>query len=326
MSASRRPLPLRLLARLRWRASRLSPVLRGMLWAGLAGLQFIFLNAVMRELTRQLGPFETLFLRYAAGIVVLTPLMLRAGLAYWRPLSIPGQFLRGALHTGGLTLWFLAVVHVSLADTTAISFSGPLLIMLGASLFLGEPMRWARWVAALAGFCGVLLVMAPRVTGEGGGYMLVMLASTSVFAGSYLLTKALTRHERPEVIVVWQTFTVACFGLPLALLWPWIWPSAGQWALVLLCGVMGSSGNYCMTRAFKTADISATQPVKFLELLWASLLGWALFGELPTAWTLAGGVVIAASTVWLARREAREAREVSQARRSDALAQRATPD
>ena len=81
-----------------------------------------------------------------------------------------------------------------------------------------------------------------------------------------------------------------------------------------------------MTRAFKTADISATQPVKFLELLWASLLGWALFGELPTAWTLAGGVVIAASTVWLARREAREAREVSQARRSDALAQRATPD
>jgi drug/metabolite transporter (DMT)-like permease len=66
--------------------------------------------------------------------------------------------------------------------------------------------------------------------------------------------------------------------------------------------------------------------VKFLELLWASLLGWALFGELPTAWTLAGGVVIAASTVWLARREAREAREASQARRLDALAQRATPD
>jgi hypothetical protein len=294
-----------------------------MLWAGLAGLQFVFLNAVMRDLSREIGPFETLFLRYTAGIVVVTPLILRAGWAYWRPLSISGQFLRGALHTSGLILWFLAVVHVSLADTTAISFSGPLLIMLGASVFLGEPMRWARWVAALAGFCGVLLIMAPRVTGEGGGYMLLMLASTFVFAGSYLLTKALTRHERPEVIVVWQTFTVACFGLPLALLGPWIWPSAGQWALLLLCGAMGSSGHYCMTRAFKTADISATQPVKFLELLWASLLGWALFGDLPTAWTLAGGVVIAASTVWLARREAREA---SQARRSDALAHRATPD
>lgn len=88
---------------------------------------------------------------------------------------------------------------------------------------------------------------------------------------------------------------------------PWIWPSPSQWALVMLCGVFGSSGHYCMTRAFKAADISATQPVKFLDLLWASLLGWILFGDLPTAWTLAGGAIIATATIWLARREAKEA-------------------
>lgn len=326
MAATRRPAPLRQLALLRRRASRLSPVLRGMVWAGLAGLQFVILNALTRDLTRQLGPFETMFLRYAAGTLVLVPLMLRTGFGHWRPLSVPGHFLRGLVHSAGLALWFFGVIHVSLADITAIGFTGPLLIMLGASIFLGEPMRWARWVAAFAGFCGVLLVMAPRVTGQGGGYMLVMLGATTVFAGSYLLTKALTRHERPEVIVAWQNFTVACLSLPLVLLGPWTWPAASQWALLLLCGALGSSGQYCITRALKVTDISATQPVKFLDLLWASLLGWALFGDLPTVWTLAGGAVIAASTVWLARREAREAREARETRRADVLPLGATPD
>ncbi len=297
----------RRIALLRSRFERLDPVPRGMLWAALAGLQFTILNAALRELTRKIGPFETQFLRYLAGLLILLPWVLHTGLGHWRPLSIPGQFLRGAVHAAGLVLWFLAVAHVSLADTTAISFTGPLLIMVGASLFLGEQMRWARWVAVCAGLGGVLLVVGPRLSGQGGGYTLLMLAATTVFAGSYLLSKAIARHERPEVIVAWQTLTVACLSLPLALMGPWIWPSPSHWALLLLCGSLGSSGHYCMTRAFKAADISATQPVKFLELVWASLLGWILFGDLPTAWTLAGGAVIATATIWLARREAKEA-------------------
>jgi drug/metabolite transporter (DMT)-like permease len=297
----------RRIASLRARVEGLDPVLRGMLWAAMAGLQFTFLNALLRELTLRLGSFEAQFLRYLAGMVLLLPWIVFTGLGRWRPLSIPGQFLRGAVHASGLVLWFLAVAYVSLADTTAISFTGPLLIMVGASVFLGEPMRWTRWVAACAGLVGVLLIVGPRLSGQGGGYTLLMLAATAVFAGSYLLTKALARHERPEVIVAWQTLTVACFSAPLALIGPWIWPSPLQWGLLMLCGALGSSGHYCMTRAFKAADISATQPIKFLDLLWASLLGWVLFGDLPTLWTLAGGALIATATVWLARREAREA-------------------
>ena len=82
-------------------------------------------------------------------------------------------------------------------------------------------------------------------------------------------------------------------------------PSAGQWALLLFCGFMGAGGHYCMTRAFRVADISAVQSVKFLELVWAAILGFFMFGTLPGGWTIAGGVVILASTLWLARRESR---------------------
>ncbi len=297
-------LPRRLLA-LRARAERLDPVLRAMIWSGLAGLQFVCLNAIMRGLSLQLGGFEVQFLRYLAGVIILIPWVLRTGVRQWVPLSVPGQFARGAVHTGGLILWFMAVTQVSLADLTAINFTGPLWIMLGASVFLGEPMRMARWVATVFGLVGVLLVVAPKLSGQGGFYMLLLVVATVIFAGSYLLSKALTRHERPEVIVAWQSLTVACLSLPLVLVGEWRTPTAGQWALLLLCGVIGTSGHYCLTRSYKAADISATQSVKFLDLIWASALGWLLFGDMPTAWTLAGGAVIATSTVWLARREAR---------------------
>lgn len=304
MHVRRSPLVLRHAAVVRWRLSRLDPVVRAMLWAVAAGALFVFLNALMRGLSLQLSPYQTQFLRYLMGLLVLAPLAWRNGLASLRPRSIRGQFTRGAVHTAGLVLWFLAIPRISLADTTAIGFTTPIFIMLGAAVFLGESMRLARWIAALAGLAGVLIVVGPQLRGAGGPYLLVMLASAPVFAASFLITKALTRYERPSLIVVWQSITVSLLSLPLAL--PgWQWPGLAQWALFLLCGLLGSAGHYCLARSYSVADISATQSVKFLELVWAAALGWLLFGDVPSRWTLAGGLVICAATLWIARREAR---------------------
>lgn len=290
-----------------WRASRLDPNVRGLLWSMAAGLLFVLLNSIMRGLAMELGAFQTQFLRYVMGLAVMLPLVARSGLASYRPRNIPGQFGRGAVHTFGLCLWFIAVPHITLADTTAIGFTTPIFIMVGAALLLRESMRWERWVAASIGFAGVLVVVAPQLTGQGGLYSLVMLASSPVFAASFLITKALTRYERPEVIVVWQSVTVALFSLPLAL-WDWYAVSGWQWLLFLACGVLGSAGHYCLSRSYAVADISATQSVKFLDLVWATLLGWLVFGDAPSRWTWIGGIVISASTFWIARREARTAR------------------
>jgi drug/metabolite transporter (DMT)-like permease len=93
-------------------------------------------------------------------------------------------------------------------------------------------------------------------------------------------------------------------SLPLAL-WHWQAPAPIHWLLFLVCGVLGSTAHYCLTRSYATADISATQSVKFLELVWATLIGWIWFSDHPSRSTLIGGVVICASTLWIARREAR---------------------
>jgi drug/metabolite transporter (DMT)-like permease len=176
--------------------------------------------------------------------------------------------------------------------------------MAGAVLFLGEPMIRARWVAAGIGFLGVLIVVAPGLRGDGGYWNLVMLASTPLFAASFLITKALTRHDKPEVIVAWQSIMVAIFTLPFALA-VWVWPTAEQWAWFVLTGILGSVGHWFLTEAFRIADMSAIQPVKFLDLIWASLMGWLIFSEEPALTTYAGALVIFLATTWIARREAR---------------------
>lgn len=301
----RRRTPLqRRLALLRHRATRLDPTIKGLLWVALAGLLFVQLNTIIRLLSLQMHPLQAQFLRYISSVVVMAPLVVAAGLAAYLPKRMGGQFARGGLHSIGLMLWFTALPQIPMADTTAIGFTGPIFIMLGAYLFFREQMRWDRWLAALLGFAGVLIVVGPSLTGDSSVYSLVMLASSPIFAASFLLTKALTRTERVEVIVLWQAISVSLFSLPLAM-WFWAPVLPGQWLGFLVTGVLGAAAHYCVTRGFAVADISSTQSVKFLDLVWAAAMGWLVFGETPSQSTLVGGLVICSATIWIARREAR---------------------
>jgi len=293
--------------------SRPAPVVRGMLWMMASGLLFIVLNTTMKKLSHALDPWVVGFLRYLFGAIVVIATALPGGLRSLWPKSPRLQLLRGVFHTGGMMLWFAALPFVSLAELTAIGFSVPIFICLGAVLFLEERMTWARWAAVLAGFAGVLLVLKP---GQGGGFagispgMLLMLASAPVFAASYLVAKALTRDDRPDIVVLWQHIWVSVLLAGVAAAY-WTSPTPVQWWLLVGCGFVGAAGHYCMVRAFRVADISAIQSVKFLELVWAAIFGWIVFGTAPAGATVAGGAVILAATLVLARHESRAVRRAS---------------
>jgi drug/metabolite transporter (DMT)-like permease len=278
-----------------------------MLWMTATGLLFILLNTIMKRLSHELDPWLVGFLRYLMGALVMLAPMLRLGARALWPKAPGLQFVRGLFHAGGMMLWFAALPFVTLAELTAIGFSGPLFICLGAVLFLGERMTGARWAAVAIGFAGVLLVLKPWGSGGFAGVspgMLLMLASAPVFAGSFLVAKALTRHDRSDVVVLWQHLWVSVLLAAFALAY-WTAPTPAQWGLLLACGFLGAGGHYCMVRAFRVADISAVQSVKFLELVWAAILGWIVFGTAPAGATVAGGLVILASTLLLARHESR---------------------
>lgn len=286
------------------RVRRLDPTIRGLLWATLASILFVLFNTLSRHLAMQIHPLQSQFLRYLFGVLIMLPMVLRLGLNSFRPRNIGRQLLRGVVHTTALGLWFIALPRIPLADMTAIGFTAPIFVMIGAYLFFREPIHWERWLAALIGFGGVLIVVGPRLSGSGGYYNLIMLASCPAFAASLLIAKAATRYETTGVILAWQNLTVALLSLPLALL-HWQAPTQAQWFGFLVCGALGSAAQYCITRAFRIADISAIQSVKFLELVWASFMGWLIFSESSTLSTLIGGLLISASTIWITRRESR---------------------
>jgi drug/metabolite transporter (DMT)-like permease len=284
--------------------ARQTNAVQAMIWMAIAGFLFSFLNLVLRLVALELSGVQAQLMRYICGLIVISPFIFRLGLNAWHPNGLGQQMWRGVVHTSGLLMWFTALPFVGMADITAIGFTQPIFVMLGAMVFLGERMVPARWVAAGIAFAGVGIVVAPRLEGAGGFYALLLLASAPVFAGSNLITKILTRRDRPEVIVAWQSLIVGLFTVPFAV--PvWVWPSAWQWAVMLAAGGIGSVGQYCSTRAMKTADLSATQTIKFLELPYAAVLGLMAFGDVPSFYTIAGGGIIFGATTWIARRELR---------------------
>jgi drug/metabolite transporter (DMT)-like permease len=277
---------------------------RAIVWALLGGFTFSVMNMLLRKLSQQMNPFEAQFLRHMFGLAVLLPFILRSGIAQYKPSSISGQITRGAVHTLAISLWFFALPHLALADTTAISFTGPIFTMIGAAYLLGEAMRRDRWIAAIIGFIGVLIVVGPRLAGNGGWYYLVMLASAPIFSLSSLLNKILTRKDSPQVIVAWQTLVVSCISLPMAIAY-WVWPTPTQWLIFACTGLFGSISHLCITHALKAADISVSQSVNFLNLVWATIWGFLVFGDMPSENSLIGGLVIVGATLWISRREAR---------------------
>ena len=286
---------------------RLNPTILGMLYAVAAGFTLCALNIVLRLLSEELPAFQVQFLRYGMGLVAVLPWVFHDGLAAYRTRSLSGQLWRGAVHASGLYLWFAALPIIPFSELVAIGFTTPIFIMIGAVIWLREQMFWQRWVAGLLGFLGVMVVVWPGLTGGGNWGSLLLLASSPLFAASFLITKALARRDSPTVIVAWQSLTVTLFTLPAAL-YVWVWPTPSQWAIALLCGALGSLGHWLLTHAYRLADISTAQPVRFLDLIWAAALGYVFLSETPSTSTLLGAAVIFISTTWIARVEARRGR------------------
>lgn len=290
-----------------------SRLIFALLWAVASGMALQTMNAVMRLMALELHSMQAQFLRALFGLIVMLP-VIAVGIrqsgwrSYW-PKDMRGQWLRGLAHTVATLLFFLALPHLPLADSTAIGFTTPLFILLGAALFLGEKVTRARWLATLVGFGGVLVVLLPHLGGFGGGgyWSLVMLAASPAFATSFLLAKVLTRRDRSSVLVVWQALTVSILSLPLALA-VWEPPTLRQWTIFLFAGLLGSTAHYCINRAMEKVDISALQSVRFLDLIWSSMLGFLMFGNMPAPTALVGGAVIVVAVAAVARYEARVAR------------------
>lgn len=292
------------LAAIRASWARLSPTMQGLCWIMLSGALFAVLNAGLRYVSLDLPPMVTSFFRFLFGLVFIAPIVIRMGLGVFRTKRPSMQLARNVVHASAFAIWYTALPLIPLAEMTAIMFTGPLFITIGAWLFLREKVRWRRWLAIAIGFVGVLIIVRPGFAEVSFGTWL-MLSSVPVIAASQLIAKAQTKVDSTQTIICWQTVLLILLFLPPALL-QWQTPSWEQLVILLGCGLIGSAANMAMVQAFQVAEISAVQPMMFLNIVWASILGFLVFADTPDVWTFVGAGVIIASTTYIARREAQQ--------------------
>jgi drug/metabolite transporter (DMT)-like permease len=274
----------------------------GIFWMLVTGFCFVTVTAAVKMVGDAVPSTQAGFLRYALGIVFLIPML--PALRRARIDRATGALLlaRGVTHALAVSLWFFAMTRIPIADVTALNYLNPVYVILLAVVFLGERLGPWRIGAVAVAFVGTLVIIRPGFREIDIGH-LVMLGTAVAMAGSYFMAKLASRTLSPEVVVVALSVIVPVVLAPVALaVWvPIGWVDLG-W--LLLCAFFATAGHYTMTLAFRAAPLAVTQPVTFVQLIWATAVGALVFGEAVDAFVILGGAMIIAAISLITWREA----------------------
>ncbi len=280
---------------------------RAIAYMAIAAVLFVSMHTIVRGMSGELHPFEIAFFRAFLGIFVLAPLVLRDRGASFRTKNIKLHALRGVLNAGAMLSFFYGLSITPLAQVTALGFSAPLFATVLAVFVLGEVVRARRWTAIAIGFIGTLIILRPGVIEVGIGPILIV-ASAAIWSVALMVIKVMTRTDSSVTISLYASIFLSPIVLSAALPF-WDWPSGEQLARMFVLATFGTVAQTLMNQSLKLADTSVVLPVDFTKLIWAALLGFLVFGEVPDIYTWTGGLLIFASTTYIAIRESRLKRE-----------------
>lgn len=274
----------------------------GVAWMVLTGFLFVGVTAIVKYVGDDIPAAQSAFLRYLVGLVFLLPLVpamarLHLSRRVWTLLS-----LRGLVHSLGVALWFFAMARLPMAEVTAMNYLTPIYVALGAALFLGEGLKARRLVAIIVALVGAFIILRPGFREVLPGHF-AMLVAAFVFAVSYLIVKRLSSDVPPAMMVAMLSISVTICLAPFALA-VWVPPTAAQVGWLFVVAGLATAGHYTMTLSIGAAPMAVTQPVTFLQLLWATLVGMFLFAEPVDTAVIAGGALIMASVSFISWREA----------------------
>ncbi len=256
-------------------------------------------SAIARQLSPHIHPFVMGFTRSFFGMLAILFLVIR------RPGILHSHYrfrhvLRAALKLCAVVSYFFAYARAPLADATAIAFTAPIFLTIGAWIFLSEKPQKLRIIAVLVGFSGVMLVIRP---GQGEGLSIgLMFALLGAFLTALiqLILKPMAAKDSTDTLVSWNLIvTVPIAAIPAALFWTM--PSGGEILLLVIQGLLGALAMACATRAFSLADASLISPIDFMRLPFAAILGYVFFAQTVPTTTWIGGAVIASAAVLLAQ-------------------------
>jgi len=273
----------------------------GIMWMVLTTILFVAVTATVRYLEGEVPAPQAAFLRYAIGTMLLIPSLI--SLIKVKPnKSLMNKFLlRGLVHSFGVTLWFYAMSVMPVAEVTAIGFLTYIFVSIGACLFFKEKLHKHRMTAVIISFIGALIILRPGFKVIESGQF-AMLMATIVFTASYLIAKIVSKERTSAEIVAMLSVFTTIFLIPSAI---YSWEPISLKALLILAftALIATIGHITMTQAIKAAPMVVTQPILFLQLVWASMIGFFLFDEQFDLYVIIGGTVIMICVCYVSYRE-----------------------
>ena len=238
------------------------------------------------------------FFHFAAMVLMLPLLGVRRVFYVKDPVKVT---IRGLLLLGCTMCFFTAISLIPLTDANAIVFVAPLITVALSAFVLREKVGIRRWSAVGIGFAGVLIVLRPGFAEIHWAYFLV-LAMATMFSIFGLLTRSLNRTEDP-VAMLFHTALVGFIGTGILIGFYWETPTLQEWILLIVIGMIGGVSHQILIFGFRYASASLLAPFQYTVIIWATLYGYFIFGDLPDAWTLAGTALIVAAGVYVWLRE-----------------------
>lgn len=282
----------------------MSPMLRSL---GLMALGILLLtanDAVSKYLVQSHPVGQVIGLRQAGTLLVLIPYVLF--FSSWPLLRVVdgrGQLLRGTLFIVGSVLIVWSFSELPLATAITMLYMSPIFMVILSVPLLGERISRHRWIAVIGGFIGVLIIMRPGSAGFQWALLLPLMAAM-VNALRDVMTRRLARTETSISILFWSNIVLMAGGfMTLPMGWAPVSTQDAFWFLA--AGIFNGTAHFCIIDALRTGEASALAPVRYTALLWAALLGYAVWGEVPELWLLAGAAVIVGTSLYMIRAERR---------------------
>ena len=260
-------------------------------------LLFAIVTGIVRYIGSDIPAPVAAFVRYIISTIFFIPLIVKMFILERNKSNKKVYWARGLAHGFGVILWFFAMARIPVSEVTAIGYITPIFVSIAAFIFLKETFSISIIGALAICMIGMIIIIRPTTSGIAVG-QLSMVIATLFFAASYILAKKLSSTESTLEILVALNFIVTVTLAPFAIAF-WVTPSIKEVLFLSIVALFATAGHFTMTMALKLAPITITQPISYIQIVWASCIGFIFFGETISFWFSVGATLIILSSLYV---------------------------
>jgi len=276
---------------------------RGAIWILLASFFFTIMVALIKSVGDEISVFQVLLFRQIVMTCTVVPILVSGFPEILKTRHVHLHLVRVVLAVIAMTCGFTAYIHLPLAEATTLGFAKSLFVTVLALFVLHEVAGPRRWIAVLVGFAGVLIMVQPGPLGF-NFYSILAVTGAAAAAGVMVIIRKLSRYDRSVTILSYQAIMVGILMLVPAVYY-WVTPTLEQWLIMGAIGLFSVVGQLMNIQGFKEGEASAVAPMEYTRLIYAALIGFAVFGEVPDLNTALGAALIIGTSIYTVRAEKR---------------------